>query len=549
MTHQNKIVRLLRSSCAAAIVALATIGTASAGTPTFGSGAMPAGDGTMSDAAHQSRISGALPTSEADVAAKAAADAAATAAFANRSAENGDDTISRATRAPVIAKGIAGQSGVSGSPPDTFGATGPTRYIQTVNSFVAFYTRAGNVPINIDTLNELAGAAPTVNSFDPQIIWDPTTNRFYYAMDSIFSATDNRITLGFSKTASPNSSADFCHYNVAYNSVFPDYPKLGDNQFYMLIGTNNFAPNYIGSDVIAVPKPAGTAPIVTCPTVTQLVGTPSRFRVFQNIKDPSNAPVLTPTPANSIDAAGNGFVVGRNAALPSTRLWIGTVTGTAAVAPTLSVFRFVTVLSYSIPSSARQPVFTQVLDTLDARTWQAVLAKNPLRNNLLSLWTNQTVANGATASKIQWYEIRPNTIPPTVLRQGTIAGSATTYIFNGAISSDRRATNATTGGKFVIGYNVSSPTVAARIQAASSVSNVAPLVHVLVKAGAGPYRDFTCAGAGQKCRWGDYASADPDPAPQGGAVSAVGLTHQFSKGGAMPTTGPNWTTWIYHIRP
>lgn len=509
------------------------------------------GDGSMSAVARRAMTRGALPASDADVAAKAAANAAVSAAMASQSAGPEAGGAQSGPNVPVIASGFNGQVDAGVSPPDTFGATGPSRYVQTVNRRVGIYSRTSAVPISSNTLNGLAGFASTVNSFDPQIIWDATTNRFYYAMDSVFSSTDNKIAFGFSKSASPNTTADFCKYFVNYGAKFPDYPKLGDNQYWILIGTNNFQPSFTGSDIIALTKPIGTGTIATCPTFTALMA--GRALIFQNIRDTFNQLVFTPTPANSIDTDTFGYVIARNLTLPSTRLWIAPVSGGATGLPVLSARRLVTVPNYTFPADAVQPVFpgpvaAPKLDTLDARPWQAILSRNPLRANGRSLWTQHTVANGATASKIQYYEIRPDIAVPTVLRTGAIVGTSTQFFFNGAISSNRRVGNAATGGSFVIGYNVSSSTIPARIVAGSSV-NGAALTFALIKFGAGPYRDFTCPSAANTCRWGDYASADPDPLPTGGAASAVGLTHQYSKGGTMPTTSGNWTTWIYHVRP
>ena len=76
--------------------------------------------------------------------------------------------------------------------------------------------------------------------FDPQIIWDPTTRRFYYVADDVYSAIDNRLAFGFSKTASPSSAADFCKYVIKFGPRFPDYPKLGDTEDLLLIGANTF---------------------------------------------------------------------------------------------------------------------------------------------------------------------------------------------------------------------------------------------------------------------------------------------------------------------
>jgi hypothetical protein len=89
------------------------------------------------------------------------------------------------------------------TPSDSTGAIGPTRYIELVNLKYAIYDRTNDAPIGEGTLNELAGEPPRADVFDPQIIWDETTRRFYYVAADIISETDNRLTFGFSRTASP----------------------------------------------------------------------------------------------------------------------------------------------------------------------------------------------------------------------------------------------------------------------------------------------------------------------------------------------------------
>ena len=82
----------------------------------------------------------------------------------------------------------------------------------------------------------------------------------------VFSATDNRLLFGFSKTPSPSSAADWCKYTIDYGAEVPDFPKLGDTQHFAVIGVNaftskGFAIAFRGSDVLAVDKPpAGTKP-------------------------------------------------------------------------------------------------------------------------------------------------------------------------------------------------------------------------------------------------------------------------------------------------
>src|SRR5918999_1458700 len=82
-------------------------------------------------------------------------------------------------------EGIRNRKG--GTPSDSTGAIGPTRYIELINIRYPIYDRPGNRPIGTGTLNELVGEPPPpppgenkgVVVFDPQIIWDPSTRRFY----------------------------------------------------------------------------------------------------------------------------------------------------------------------------------------------------------------------------------------------------------------------------------------------------------------------------------------------------------------------------------
>ena len=116
---------------------------------------------------------------------------------------------------------------------------------------------------------------------------------------------------------------------------------------------------------------------------------------------------------------------------------------------------------------------------------------------------------------VRYYEINPVPAAPVLLRSGNI-GSAGTFFFNGSISPDRRKDGATAqfGNSFVVQYNVSSRTnhIQPGIGAASSFNGGA-LTSVTVKAGVGPYRDFACPNGGNRCPWGNYSSATPDPRP------------------------------------
>lgn len=502
----------------------------------------------MSDAARTSFVQGALPAGQADVDAKAAADAVYDRAASRLLASSasmidlaaGGTQAAQKRRVSVLAS-FAGQSDPNGTPPDTTGAVGLTRYVQLVNRRFAIYTKAGGL-LSAGTLNQLAGFGAGVNSFDPQIIWDPTTNRFYYAMDSIVSSTDNRLAFGFSKSASPNSSADWCKYFINSGVEFPDFPKLGDSQHFILIGVNQYNPNFIRSDLYTATKPANGT-ITTCPSFASL-----NSRVFRNLTDPAGNRVFSPTPANSIDTFAFGYVIARNLSVPSNKIWNIPITRNAATGlPQKLVTRTITLpANYTVPPSARQPTLTQVLDTSDTRLTQAVMARNPLRANALSLWTQQTVANGAF-SKVRVYEVDPSFAVPIVRRVQDIA-SSTAFLFNAAVSPDRRVDGGLLafGGSAVVGYSVTSTVINPRIVTGSSLNGGA-FTFATVKNSTGPYRDFSCAGAGQRCRWGDYAGATPDPRDSQ-ARNVVWLTNQYASG-STSTASANWLTWIWSARP
>jgi hypothetical protein len=515
-------------------------------------------DGTLSPAAAKAMNRGPLPINEAEVATKQAADRDArreanTAPSVGRQAPSSPAEQSPAVQVPAVVgnHGFAGiGAGKNGpSPSDSTGTIGPFSYIQAVNSRVEIYNRNNNAAIAGGTLNQLAGNSATVNSFDPQIMWDPTTSRFYYAMASVFSSANNKISFGFSTTANPQtvSSADWCQYQIDYGSTFADFPKLGDSRVFIIIGVNAFSANdfFLGADIWAIGKPPASP---VCPLAAAL-----KMGSQEDLRDDTNARTFTPVPANQVDDNDTGYVVARNGTVPSTKLWFYNVTANGVTgAPVFGNPRGLTVPSYTLPPNAAQPTFTQLLDTSDARNTQAVQAINPDRGTVQSFYTQHTIRHGRQArSIVRWYEIDPGPAIPVLLRTGTI-GAAGDFYFNAAISTDRRKDGATVefGDSFVIEYNVSSAfhNIFPGIAAASSVS-LGALQSRNIRKGVSGYRDFTCPGKNGICRWGDYSSAMPDPRPTTLGHGEVWITNQYSGVTNPPAGAATWDTWIAAVRP
>ena len=317
--------------------------------------------------------------------------------------------------APSIVSGrsFQGINNPNVAPPDETSAVGTTRYIELVNTNFAIYNKTSNSPISTGTINSLAGAASTDSVFDVQVIWDPTTSRFYYAADDVVSSSDNRVAFGFSKTASPSSAADFCKYSIGFGTVFPDYPKLGDSQFFAMIGSNLFSGSnsFLGSDLLAISKPpSGTS----CPAA-------SSFKLDDAAPLLINATTqaFTPVPANEIDTKATGFAVARPAPLPATQLSLFKVTRDATTGnPVIqSTGTPVTVPKYMWPSNAPQKGSVNALDTLDARNTQSVAGVDPGHGGKFAIWTQHSITVGGRAA-IRWYEIGAAAQQPAAERDG-----------------------------------------------------------------------------------------------------------------------------------
>jgi hypothetical protein len=441
----------------------------------------------------------------------------------------------------------------SGTPPDTTGAIGPDRYIETVNTDYGIYDRTGTL-LNSGTLSALTGISTGLFGYalsDPQMMWDAQTQRFYYSAvyyDSLF-FSDNGIAIGFSKTATPSSASDFCQYAITFGSELPDYPKLGDSADFLVYGYNtfgSFASTYDGSGFAVVNKPpAGSS----CPPTSAFTVTDSG--VLHNADGSLGA---TPVPANLVDDGnGAGYVVA-NADLTTVSsanfVSVYTVATNGTDANGIPVPRItgpanVVVPSYSLPANAPQSGSSYLLDTLDGRFEAAVAAVDPAHSNALAIWTAHAVYGGPGAEE-RWYELDPNAA--SLLQAGTV-GTPSLFAWNGAVSPDRASTGSggSHGDSMAMSVSTSSQSTDPAIQfvwkhAGDPQSPLNDLVQ-----SSGPDVDLSCAST-TPCRWGDYSGASPDPAAGGGSAGKVWLGNQYNLAGGT-TSSTSWRTWLFAVTP
>jgi len=438
------------------------------------------------------------------------------------------------------------------TPPDTTGAIGPDRYIEIINTQFAIYNRSGSL-MNGGTLSALTNIPTGLFGYalsDPQMMWDPTTQRFYYSAayyDSLL-LSDNGLAVGWSKTATPTSASDFCQYAISFGSLLPDYPKLGDSGDFLMYGFNqfsNFAQNYDGSAFALLNKPG---PGSTCPPT-------SSFAVHSSgiLHNGDGSLAATPVPANLVDdTTGAGYVVA-NADLttvPSANfvsVYTVTKNGTDAngiPVPAVSGPASVTVPSYSLPSSAAQAGSPYLLDTLDGRFEAAVAAVDPGQGNKLALWTAHSVFGGAGAEE-RWYEIDPSA--GSLLQSGTVSNPSL-FIWNGAVSPDRANTgsSASFGDSMAMSVSTSGTNDFPAIQFVWKQGTAAQSALTNLVQSTGADVDFSCSDT-TPCRWGDYSGASPDPAATG-TVGKVWLGNQYNLAGGS-TSSTSWRTWLFAVTP
>jgi hypothetical protein len=412
------------------------------------------------------------------------------------------------------------------TPPDTNGAAGPTRQLEIINEMLGIWDR-GSPPSLLAqmTLATLTGRSGFL--VDPRVVWDAQTERFYYA---VADDTNNALLTGFSTTADPSSSSDWCRYAIPQANHI-DQPRLGDSQDFILTGFFLF---FGGPQVVWYAKPP---PGPSCPAT-----------LGSGMQPVSAADTVTADPAHEIDPTPTGYVLSGQTEDGAGHLAVIRVTKDESGNAAFSSPATISVPAFATAPPAAQEGASQLIDVGDPRLQQVVGAVDPSHHDQFALWTDQTVAGGA-GSEIRWYEIDPAT--DSLFQSGTVA-SPTLWAFYGAISPDRLVNGTTTrfGASMVLTFDTSSSTSHPAIWITSKRKRAPQSTPLLVKQSPAPYVSSDCTSAGSVCHWGDYSGAAPDPTaePRGdrGVVWGAG---EWNVANANPDFATAWRTWIFTASP
>jgi hypothetical protein len=429
------------------------------------------------------------------------------------------------------------------------GAVGTTRYVEAVNSTTgtgyAVYDRTHDQPIVKGSLFDLTSCADSnCYNVSPSVIWDPTSNRFFYSAEELPPAPGQvgHIMFGFSKTASPSGSSSWCHYQFGVGANLPDRPQLGDSRDFVIIGDNLYdgsTEHFLGARILAFAKP-GSSPLNSCPGNVK-GGSSGRLH------NAAGHDVFAPAPANEIDSDATGWVVARNQTVPSTTLALFQVTRAASGNPVFHLTATsVAVPPYRTPTDAPQKGVRYKLDTGFVGAMHPVAAIDGLRGKKDRVWVSQTTAGGG-GSIVRWFEIDP--VAHRTVQSGSVSYPKL-WAFNGAISPDRlnNGSKQKYGANMVISYDTSS-------------ASTLPTVYLKTKIGKGPVSKgikvvtssaadtgVDCRGTGNVCGWGGGA-ATPDPGASMKRKTGTVWSVQMLAGSGADEYTSSGISWIFADTP
>jgi hypothetical protein len=329
-----------------------------------------------------------------------------------------DPTVPGDNTGASIGPYAVGMEGVADAPSDSTVAVGRTRVVQMVNHRVAVYRKsdlvrvAGEVEFNdfVKPCIENESFTP----FDPQIMWDNETRHWYYAAAEVHAGsiqTQNCLAYGRSKRPSPTPLSDWCHFVTPVTQRVDDFPKLGDNRVYLVIGSNRFGSAHqdsvIAESRIQVIKKPGRRRRNRC---RQTDLWPGRTYSVPN----QEAYAISPAPANAVNGQAESWTVG--IAHDPNELWLWRVRegtpenrcGDGTIGPCFHKFelsvapwpRFERPLE--VPQPVSYPQFK--LDALWGPLTQAVSLWDPTISRL-AVWTQHTVGvPPGNRARVRWYE-------------------------------------------------------------------------------------------------------------------------------------------------
>ena len=372
-------------------------------------------------------------------------------------------------------------------PPDTMGGVGINHIVEIINGRFAIYNKATGAQITGISLDQFwinAGVTPVGFSFDPRIIFDVASSR-WFAVSVDNGGLANAILVAVSQTSNPTGIWTGFRIDSDSDDVqWADYPTLGLDADGVYIACNMFpiAAGPQETNILSIPKAdlLGAVPTVANRTLLENVlataGFTAQPAVDFGISD-GRAVILS---------SGNSGQIRRTSIL-----------GAGAAGATLSATTIINVPAFNPPPDGDQPGPTQNLDNSGG---------NRIAGNVVevgnTLWAAHAVLDAASGnSAIRWYQFDETT--NAVVQTGLIVDANLDLLYP--------SITANALGDLVIGFTGTSNTQfpSTYVVIGDTFGGVTTFgAPVLTQAGTANYLALDSI---NRNRWGDYSATMVDP--------------------------------------
>jgi hypothetical protein len=330
-----------------------------------------------------------------------------------------------ATVAPTLFDEFAGVDQVMAGgriPPDPFISVGADFMAEVTNRHFDIFRKDNHAHVESKTLAQLFLGYTGNDLFDPRVLRDPATGRWFISADAHQEpgTTTQLFWLAVSTTTDIRSPR--CYYAFNMNLTgddFFDYPTLGVDQNALIVTANVLTAdeNFVKyGEVVALPKAA----LLACGGIT--------YTIFSGFPTNLSPPIV-------YDQNQKSFILSPPETGASVAEFSGQNLGTPGTS-TLTYEGEIPVEPYAMAANAPQCTTEQEILTFDAR----FVAPSTQRGN--RIWNVHTTARDTTVSNAtpRWYEFDPTT------RKVVQTGKITTA----TAASDWNAALATTGSSEVL---------------------------------------------------------------------------------------------------
>ncbi len=299
--------------------------------------------------------------------------------------------------------GFAGLNGMDGNncncyPPDTNAAVNANYVVETVNTEIVVFDKAGNKLFS-ETLNKLYGQP---SAGDVYVVWDPLASRWY--VDSIDGNNNADLLFAISKDANPLDGFSTQYViPLAAPGDIADFPKFGYNNDDITLSANDyFNPNSSVLKVTVINKAKALAGTLS---YVQLVPSP-QFRALVPAQQ------TTAQPRDPIWFIGSPY------------LYPGQTNNVIRVTELTDPFGSAAFTDYYLsvdtyggyPHRVDQPGGLRTVEANDNTTTQVF----QYGDTLVTAFPASTAANGHNYPKVHYYEVDVTSGSPVLKLQGVI---------------------------------------------------------------------------------------------------------------------------------